>query len=108
MIYCSVPLKDADTLLLGVMYRSPNSSETNNNGLMDFLAHVRNFGATHLLTTGDFNFPLIDWSIWSSPERDTIGNSFLEILDDLLLFQHVYIVLLESAWVKLHQFWIWC
>ena len=46
-------------------------------------------GATHTLITGDFNFPHIDWSHWSSPEWDTAGNAFLETLDDLFLFQHV-------------------
>ena len=61
------------------MYRSPNIPETNCNRLMDFFTQARNFGTTHLLITGDFNFPLIDWSNWSSPEGDTVGNNFLDI-----------------------------
>ena len=42
------------------------------------------------MITGDFNFPYIDWSHWSSPECDTAGNTFLEDLDDLFLFQHMF------------------
>ena len=42
------------------------------------------------MITGDFNFPHVDWSHWFSPEWDTVGNTFLETLDDLFLFQHVF------------------
>ena len=41
------------------------------------------------MITGDFNFPHIDWSHWSSPEWDIAGNPFLETVDDLFLFQHM-------------------
>ena len=61
----------------------------NDTSLLDLLKQVQGLGATHTLVTGDFNFPHIDWSHWSSPEWDTAGNAFLETLDDLFLFQHV-------------------
>ena len=87
-------LKGADNLLqlLGVIYRSPRSSESNDTKLMDLLKQAQGFGATHTLIdiTGDFNFPNVDWSHWSSLEWDTAGSAFLETLDDLLLFQHVF------------------
>ena len=57
---------------------------------MDLLKQVQDLDATHTLITGDFNFPYIDWSHWSSPECDTSGNTFLETLDDLFLFQHMF------------------
>ena len=42
------------------------------------------------LIIDDFNFPHVDWSHWSSPEWDTAGNTFLETLDELFLFQYVF------------------
>ena len=42
-----------------------------------------------LLITGDFNFPLIDWYLWTAPDRDLAGLSFLDTLNDLFMFQHV-------------------
>ena len=41
------------------------------------------------MIVGDFNLPRVNWSNWSSPEGDVVGNNFLEVLDDLLLFQYV-------------------
>ena len=77
-----MPLKGVDNLLVG--YRSSRNSESNDTSLMEGL------GTTHTLVTGDFNFPNVDWSHWSSPEWDTAGNAFLETLDDLLQFQHMF------------------
>ena len=37
VIWCSIPLKDTDSLLLGVVYRSPMSSELNDVSLMKLL-----------------------------------------------------------------------
>ena len=65
------------------------SSEANDVSLMKALTQARNFDAAHLLIFGNFNFPRVNWSNWSSPEGDVVGNNFLEALDDLLLFQHV-------------------
>ena len=89
-VWCIVPLKEANSLLVGVIYRSPRSSESNDTSLFDLLKQVQGLGATHTLITGDFNFRHVDWSHWFSPEWDTVGNTFLETLDDLLLFQHVF------------------
>ena len=50
---------------------------------------IQGLGATHTSITGDFIFPHIDWSHWSSPEQDIAGDAFLETVDDLFLFQHV-------------------
>ena len=89
VIWCSISFKDTESFLLGVVYRSLMSSEANDVSLMKALTQARNFDAAHLLIVGDFNFPRVNWSNWSSPEGDVVGNNFLEALDDLLLFQHV-------------------
>ena len=66
-IWCSVPLKGAENLLVGVIYRCPRSSESNDTNLMDLLKQGQDLGATYTIITGDFNFPNVDWSHWSSP-----------------------------------------
>ena len=58
---------------------------------MELLTKACNSSAKHILITGDLNFPHVDWNHWSSPEWDIAGNVFLETLDDLLLFQQVFI-----------------
>ena len=88
-VWCTASLKETDSLLVGVIYRSPRNTESNDTSLLDILKQVQGLGATHTLITGDFNFPQIDWSHWSSPEWNTAGNAFLETLDDLFLFQHI-------------------
>ena len=82
-------LKETDSLLVGVIYRSPRNTEPNDTSSLDLLKQVQGLGATHTLITGDFNFPQIDWSHWSSSEWNTAGNAFLETVDDLFLFQHI-------------------
>ena len=58
----ALSLKDTESLLLGVIYRSSMSSEANDVSLMEALAQARNFDAAHLLIVGDFNLPRVNWS----------------------------------------------
>ena len=60
-IWCQVKLNNKDTLLVGVCYRSPNSTELNNSKLVDQLKKIDNVQASHVLVMGDFNFKEIDW-----------------------------------------------
>ena len=41
-IWCQVKLNNKDTLLVGVCYRSPNSTELNNSKLVDQLKKIDN------------------------------------------------------------------
>ena len=52
-------------------YRSPNSSETNNQELNKLLSNIKN----NTVLIGDFNFPKINW------ENKTSDNSSKEFLD---------------------------
>ena len=67
---CSIIIRDTDTVLLGVIYRSPRSSEAKDASLMKLLMQARSFGAKYLLITSDFNFPNVNWSNWSTLEWD--------------------------------------
>lgn len=84
-------LRGNDRLLIGCVYRSPNSSERNNQDLIQMLTEVCNKGDfTHLLICGDFNLPDINWrntSVTAGPE--SVSSMFLECTRDCFLWQHV-------------------
>ena len=78
-------------MIIGVVYRSPNSSEYNDSNLRDLFQKVNEnvSNHSHLLITGDFNLPHINWNSWDVPNWDSVAGSFLDILDDYFLFQYV-------------------
>ena len=78
-----------DCLLLGVIYRSPSSNIINFNHLCNLLTQVTNTGVTHLLITGDFNMPHIDWTTSNVTSSGTYDGAFLTLIEDLFLIQHV-------------------
>ena len=62
-IWCSLSLSDCASMLIGLVYRSPNSSDDNNNKLLRLLQNLPYIHPhTYLLLMGDFNFPYIDWN----------------------------------------------
>ena len=71
---------------MGVVYRSPCSSSDNDSRWLNLLAEIHKLGSSHLLVTGDFNLPLIDWRLWTAPDRDLIGHLFLDTVNDCLCF----------------------
>ena len=67
-IFCRVRIKpNCDINLLGV-YRSPNSSDTNNNYLIDLLQSLASHNdLTNLIVVGDFNLNKIKWDTLQAP-----------------------------------------
>ena len=55
------------------------------------MSSIRTKGNSHLLTTGDFNLTGINWTTWSTQNRNEEDEDakFLEILRDGFLFQHI-------------------
>jgi hypothetical protein len=88
-VWCEHSLKGKDSLLIGVVYRSPNSSSDNDkvlNSLLPSMAFLR----SHTLIVGDFNHPELDWTDGSSPRDENHPASlFLESVRDSFLVQHV-------------------
>lgn len=87
--WCEIPLDQGDRLLVGCIYRSPNSTEENNNQVNQLLKDMT-MNRSHTLVTGDFNHPQIDWKEGTSPSDEKHKSSkFLESVRDAFLFQHV-------------------
>ena len=90
-IGCQIRLRNNDTLLVGCIYRSPNSSQENSAALNDLLRNIAlSSSYTHLLLAGDFNYPEIDWATMTcQKEMSHPASVFLETLRDCDLKQHI-------------------
>eukprot|EP00794_Sanderia_malayensis_P011225 gene11225-12404_t len=99
--WCEITLKEDDKLLIGCVYRSPNSVALNNSKLVTAFKKVinkRNF--THVLICGDFNIPEINWVDETTAASQThYASVFMECLRDCFLYQHVK----EPTHVKSNQ-----
>ena len=85
-----IKLRDNKSLLLGAVYRSPNSSADNNQLLLEMIRRAATVKHEYLMICGDFNLPLINWSSHQSADSESsLSSCFLEMVEDLDLFQHV-------------------
>ena len=91
-LWINIPIvKLNTTLVVGVMYRSPNCSQENNIALCEEINHVMSLDPSYLLILGDFNYKDIDWNSYSSnkTEKDSTEElRFIETIKDNYLFQH--------------------
>ena len=88
-IWCRIPLTNKDSLLFGIVYRSPNSTNDNLQNLCYLLTQAANTGASHLLIIGDFNMPHINWSTLCATLNSGCDGALLSLFDDLFITQHV-------------------
>ena len=71
---------------LHVIYRSPNSSEENNQKLIEYINCV----PENSVIVGDFNLPEINWNTLSaSGGIESTSHKFLTVTQDKFLLQHV-------------------
>ena len=85
-VWCEIPSNSSGipkSLTVGVVYRSPNSSESNNKLLFDMLMKV---SGKNTIIMGDFNYPDISWVDGSSGSH---GSDFFNVSQDCFLSQHV-------------------
>ena len=85
--WCEVKLKNKDRLVIGLVYRSPNTTDEENNKLIDMVTEVVNMKPSHLMIMGDLNYPGIEWSTMMST-GSMQECEFLESFRDWFLFQH--------------------
>lgn len=86
--WCEIKLRDNDRLLVGCIYRSPNSDSINNEKILNDLNNTATLKYSHLLICGDFNHPGINWD---GDERggDAAARAFVEGMRDTFLHQHI-------------------
>lgn len=85
--YCRFFLTNDDKsekLYFTVVYRSPNTSDENNDKLVTLIGNS-NFNDKHIIL-GDFNYPHIDWTTLAS---DNKSRSFVDMITDKSLSQLV-------------------
>ena len=84
-----VKLSNNKSLLVGVVYRSPNSNEENNNQLLAMLRLAATVRCDYLTLCGDYNLPRIDWSVNQCFDSEgSFSQAFLNLIEDLSLNQH--------------------
>ena len=89
-VWISTQLAGQDKLLIGCMYLSPNSNADNEDKIRQTLQKASDSKYSHLLITGDFNQPDIDWTNCTSPQvSEHRATKFLDKIRDCYLFQHV-------------------
>ncbi|XP_069134268.1 uncharacterized protein [Argopecten irradians] len=91
--YLAVELKlsNGDKLLIVNIYRSPNSTAENFSYLTNLMREMSTRNAKHILITGDFNFPEINWTDWTTcTSENHISTRFLECVRDTFLYQHIH------------------
>ena len=83
-------LNNKDKIIIGCIYKSPNSSQENLDALKDLIPNIAqpNKKHSHVLIMGDFKYNKIDWNQGTS-ENDMEGEAFLECIRDSYLIQHV-------------------
>ena len=89
-VWCEIRLHKGDKMIVGCIYRSPNSTRDNNKLLLDMLQKVNDGSYSHVIIMGDFNYPEINWS----QECSNVGanheaTKFLEGVRDAYMYQHV-------------------
>ncbi len=87
-VWVSIRMSDNKSLIVGCIYRSPNSSTENDDHLHNLFRYVEAYRASHKLLMGDFNYPAIDWSTLTASGSGS-AEKFLEAVNDSFLHQHV-------------------
>lgn len=90
MVWCSVVLANRETMLLGIVYRSPNTNIVESQKIREAIRCNVGKKHTYVILMGDYNYPEIDWneqSIRSSGGGD--AEEFLSFVQDMFLQQKV-------------------
>ena len=82
---------DSESLLVGLIYRSPTSLRANDDGLLEMLEEASNDKlSSKILLMGDFNYPAIDFVNYGvTTGEDSAAARFFNKTQDLFLVQHV-------------------
>ena len=85
-----IEINKKNKLLVGGIYKSPSSTDENDLSLFQLFDSVNNIIFKKLLMIGDFNFPEIDWTNWTTTTSENHNAYiFLECMHDNNLDQFV-------------------
>ncbi|XP_060064039.1 uncharacterized protein LOC132544460 [Ylistrum balloti] len=90
-LFLQIRTEQNKSILLGLIYRSPSTSDENNYALLDLLEEAAGKGHEKLVIMGDFNYQGINWETWNTNGENTETHEFkfTQKLQDNFLFQHV-------------------
>ena len=101
-VWSKILSNKTSTLLLGCVYRSPNSSLENSEHWTTLLKKVSQEKYSHLLVMGDFNYRKINWTDSSTNVGENHCSSlFLECIRDTYLCQH------SADYISFPLWYIW-
>ena len=86
-LFLSIDLRSKDKLLIGLIYRSPSSTNDDDSLLTSFLLRLPPLGYSHLLLAGDFNAPHINWSSMTT-QNSGFDSTLLSSISSNGWFQH--------------------
>ena len=87
--WCTILLSDSKRLLVGVVYRSPNSPDENNERMLEILRITSTAKFDYLLVCRDLNLPRIDWTAKQCLDTEnSFSADFMETVEQLEWFQH--------------------
>ena len=90
-VWVNLRLNNKDTMLIGGIYRSPNSSIENSDLLLDLLQKTKDAKFSNVLILGDFNLPEINWELLTTSRSENhISYKFLECLRDNFWEQTIF------------------
>lgn len=88
--WCELRLNRRDKVLIGGIYKSPNTSIENHFKLFELMQCEYVKSHKNVVIVGDFNFPGIDWNDWSTIHSENhVTYKFIELLRDNFMHQHV-------------------
>ena len=84
-VWCKVFFSETDYIIVGLCYRSNNAGKTEVTEMFECIKLASKMEQP-MLIMGDFNYPGINWS---TNESDSKGNTFLKLVCDYRLKQHI-------------------
>ena len=88
-VWAEIRLNKNDSLLVGVVYRSPGSTDQNNLYLNGLITEAVQSKHSHFLLLCDFNYPIINWEACSTDSTVGAYYIFLQNIGNNYLFQQV-------------------
>ena len=89
-LFVRIKLNNQENMLVGLVYRSDSGSEENNVRLRDLMTEASDRKFTHYLMMGDFNYPGIDWNMYTAKHVNSDEQKFVECIQDNFMFQFVH------------------